>query len=155
MKRSICIAKGSTVTAVAVCLLMVAAVSAVLVMMDSRSNRFSTGENRMYPDSDYEKKMWVRNTGDVPCYVRVFAEVQDPDIREKLEIDYNTSDWSAKQPDGYYYYNRILAVGESTEPLFTTLHPTDELDSLNIICYSETVQSDGASSALDAFGYIN
>ena len=95
MKRSICIAKGSTVTAVAVCLLMVAAVSAVLVMMDSRSNRFSTGENiskieehfklhnRMYPDSDYEKKMWVRNTGDVPCYVRVFAEVQDPDIREK------------------------------------------------------------------------
>ncbi len=45
MKRSICIAKGSTVTAVAVCLLMVAAVSAVLVMMDSRSNRFSTGEN--------------------------------------------------------------------------------------------------------------
>ena len=167
MKRSICIAKGSTVTAVAVCLLMVAAVSAVLVMMDSRSNRFSTGENiskieehfklhnRMYPDSDYEKKMWVRNTGDVPCYVRVFAEVQDPDIREKLEIDYNTSDWSAKQPDGYYYYNRILAVGESTEPLFTTLHPTDELDSLNIICYRETVQSDGASSALDAFGYIN
>ena len=99
--------------------------------------------------------MWVRNTGDVPCYVRVFAEVQDPDIREKLEIDYNTSDWSAKQPDGYYYYNRVLAVGESTEPLFTTLHPTDELDSLNIICYSETVQSDGASSALDAFGYIN
>ena len=47
---------------------MVAAVSAVLVMMDSRSNRFSTGENiskieehlklhnRMYTDSDYEKK---------------------------------------------------------------------------------------------------
>lgn len=35
-------------------------------------------------------------------------------------MDFNDTDWTAGE-DGYYYYNEILAPGEVTEPLFTTV----------------------------------
>lgn len=38
--------------------------------------------------------------------MRVFAEIEDPDTASAVDIDFNTSDWTVKQPDGYYYYKK-------------------------------------------------
>ena len=59
--------------------------------------------------------------GSVDCYVRVFAEVEDPIVSESLKIDFNDREWTEKQNDGYYYYRKVLRSGEVTEPLFTQI----------------------------------
>lgn len=153
--------------AAVLCIMLITAATAILVMIETKSNQFSTGKNTssieekfdmyygLYAGEDYEKEVRVKNTGDVPCYVRVFAEFEDPDVRQKIEVDYNSVDWSEKQDDGYYYYKKPIASGESTEPLFTTLHVLEDSDRLHMICYSETIQSDGAESAINAFSSLD
>lgn len=99
----------------------------------------------------YDKEVSVKNTGSVPCYVRVLAELENPDMAEALNIDFNTTDWTEKQSDGYYYYKHVLDSGASTKPLFTKLKATGNLSELSLIVYEETVQAAGSSSPIDAF----
>lgn len=71
-----------------------------------------------------DKTAQVKNTGNVPVYVRAVAVVVSadgyPPVSEKdMSIQYNEEEWSALQDDGYYYYKAILPVGETTKPLFT------------------------------------
>ena len=96
--------------------------------------------------------MTVRNRGSVPCYVRVFAEAVDPGKSDALEIDWNRTEWTDKQKDGYYYYKEPLPVGAVTAPLFTTLHAAAELENFRMIVYSESIQAEGASAPQEAFG---
>lgn len=99
----------------------------------------------------YDKEVSVKNTGTVPCYVRVFAELETPDMEEAIDIDFNQADWTKKQSDGYYYYKYALASGDSTEPLFTKLKANGDLSELSLIVYEETVQTAGSASPIDAF----
>ena len=55
----------------------------------------------------------MKNTGSIPCLVRIFAEIEDPDCREKIQIDLNKKDWSEKQEDGFYYYQHVLLPGQT------------------------------------------
>ena len=64
---------------------------------------------------------------------------------------YKRQDWSRRQKDGYYYYHRALAAGETTEPLFTTLSAKKDLKDFRIIVYSESVQAQGSGSPQEAF----
>lgn len=83
--------------------------------------------------------------------MRVFAEIEDPDTASAVDIDFNTSDWTVKQPDGYYYYKKSVKVNESTVPLFTQITAKKDVDEFQMIVFSETVQSDGSSDAVSAF----
>lgn len=105
----------------------------------------------------YTKKVSVINkdkSGNktVPCYIRIFAEVEEPDTADKLYIDFNNTDWTEKQADGYYYYKKVLDSGETTTPLFTMISAKETVDSnFRLICYSESVQAEGFNDALEAF----
>lgn len=147
------------------CLMLVGVTAGFLVSTDSALNRLSCGHNTAGIVENYDppssfangdeitKEVKVRNEGRIPCYVRVFAEVSDPEERDAIDIDYNTSDW-IKKSDGYYYYSRILNTGEESTPLFKTLAAVDDVSGFKIICYSETVQAYGFGSAQEAFEKI-
>ena len=147
------------------CLTMVGVTAGFLVSTDSVLNRLSGGYNTAgivesyAPPSSFAKgdeitkEVKVKNEGSVPCYVRVFAEVSDPEARDAMDIDYNTSDW-IKKSDGYYYYSRVLNAGEESSPLFTTLTAKENVSDFEMICYSESVQAYGFAGAKEAFEAI-
>lgn len=151
-----------TVVLIVLCL-MIPVTAALLISKDHASNEFTFGYNESHIEErfgsytefeagkSYEKRVAVRNDGSVPCYVRVFAEIEDPDAAKAISIDFDISNWTAKQADGYYYYKKVLAVSETTLPLFTTLSVEKEISDFSMICYSETVQAYGAKDAADAF----
>lgn len=77
------------------------------------------------PGATVTKIPEVKNAGANPVFVRVSVEKSivlagqgEVDL-SLLRLDLNTKDWTEK--DGYYYYKEILAPGETTEPLFTTV----------------------------------
>lgn len=101
----------------------------------------------------YTKMVRVKNTGSVPCYVRVFADVKAPDMRSAVEIDFDYRYWTKKN-DGYYYYSQILEPGEKTEYLFKHIQALADLSDFELIVYEESVQAGGFGSADEAFAYI-
>ena len=124
---------------------------------DSLRNVFTIGKNvseiteewtppnrDLRPGETYKKVVRVSNTGTVPCYVRVFAEITKQETRDRIDVNYNTHSWT-KRNDGYYYYNKAINPGEKTEPLFTRLKPKETVRNFRMICYEETVQSEGVS----------
>lgn len=137
------------------CVVMVPVAAAFLLDGGTLHNRFTAGENVSQIEErfdayesfekgrSYEKRVAVKNTGNIPCYVRFFAEVEDPNCREKIGIDWNETDWSRKQEDGFYYYQHVLHPGQTSEPLFTTITAKDDISVFRMICFSETLQTDG------------
>ena len=116
--------------------------------------------DELAPGTTFNKYPKIRNTGSVPCYVRMLAEFSDSDIANMAKMNFESSKWSEKQADGYYYYSEILMPGETTEALFTTvtiLQSADEtkLDDFDIIIYGESVQSEGYSSGSEAWNAID
>lgn len=147
--------------------LTTAGVYAFYTAADARTNAVTVGENvtrieevfeppqSLEAGGDYTKTVSVRNQKSVPCYVRVFAEFSDPQMADILTADWNRVDWTEKQEDGYYYYKRVLPVGEATEPLFTALHAEADSNALTMFIYSESVHSEGFDSARAAFARLN
>ena len=143
--------------------ILVPVAAAFLMSKDSLQNPFTIGENTSHIEEefgsydsfeagkDYTKKVSVKNDGSVDCYVRVFAEIEDPEVAAAVDVDFNTTDWTAKQPDGYYYYKKSIKANESTVPLFTKITAKKDVDEFQMIVFSETVQSDGSSNAVSAF----
>lgn len=110
------------------------------------------------------KTPWVENKGESTVFVRAKAVVVTGDgssvpvTEADLEIFYNDSDdvvpgnndWSDTKGiywidghDGWYYYNRTLAKGQTTEPLFNGVEVTntelDETANFDIYVYHESV----------------
>ena len=141
-----------TSLAVLVCgvclLLLTGGICAYLISTANQANSFTVGEN---VTQSYEKKVMVRNVRNVPCYVRVFAEFSDPEQADAMRLDFNTTDWTVKQTDGYYYYKKILPVGEATAPLFEEIYAEKDSAKLELIVYSESVQAEGSTSPQEAF----
>ena len=123
------------------------------------SEEFSEPSVQKMTNEEIPKEVTVKNTGTVPCFVRVFAEFSDSKAAEAASIyldgtpvvwkDFKisltngtlTSDWvfiplnAWREPEklrGYFYYKKILAPGESTAKLFdgvATDFRADEEDS--------------------------
>ena len=97
------------------------------------------GIEGVMPGTSVSKIVTVKNTGESAAYIRVWVDsaisepgdpITNPLIKnlpltitvdgeevDVLTMDYNTEDWT-KGEDGYWYYNKALKVGESTEALF-------------------------------------
>ena len=114
----------------------------------------------------YKKRVAVKNTGTVPCYVRVYAGFSDSAVEDVSQL-YNPNGWfdaasyQDNLPDGwafvtpaddavvgdggYYYYTKPLQPGKSTEPLFekvkTTFAKAEDVQDYEIIVYAECVQT--------------
>lgn len=91
---------------------------------EDRTERFEKQINVM-PGTEVTKIVEVENIGAGSVWVRIWTNgvflsedgtPLDPGV---YTLDINTADWT-KQGD-FYYYNRALAPGETTEPLFTTV----------------------------------
>lgn len=98
-----------------------------------------------------QAEIGVTNTGTSDCYVRMMVAMPNESVTasgtEKI-LDtggVNLRDWT-KDDDGYYYYNEVLPVGETSKFLYQMISYKNipenaSLDQLSIITYAEAVQS--------------
>lgn len=160
-------------------LLLLGAVGTMAYFTHSQmlKNSFTVGENSIVIEEDYkppkemtqgenryEKKVRIKNTGTVPCFVRVFADFSDHDMKLLSEMSpdgasfYPAAEYPGHVPEGwtyvtkaesqilggYYYYTRELSAREKTEPLFqevrTTFPSADQIKDYEILVYAESVQ---------------
>lgn len=146
---------------------LIAFASAYFVDGDTATNTFKIGHNvssieenfpsgKIEPGKTCTKEVRVKNKNSVKCFVRVLAEPSDSDMGEHLDIDWNTTDWTEKQEDGYRYYRKALKPGETTSPLFTKVtikndfvNPQLTAKNFDIGVYEETVQSHDSSTGKD------
>ena len=110
----------------------------------------------VYPGEPLAKDPTVKNDGANPCFVRIKVEGLDC-LGNAGMITYRTDyvddklgdNW-VKHTDGYFYYNKVLAVGATTDALFdqivipTGLTNGNALDLYNIVVTAEAVQAQGA-----------
>ncbi len=157
--------KGSelVVICLAIAVMAMPAAASFLISVEDGINEFTVGSNvssieekfgsyeAFEKGESYGKEVAVRNEGNVACYVRVFAEIEDPDVASVLSVDLNENQWTDKQEDGFYYYREILEPGEKTEPLFTEIRADEDTAEFRMIIMSETVQADGAEDHFTAF----
>lgn len=146
---------------------LIAFTSAYFVDGDTTTNTFKIGHNvssieenfpsgKLEPGKVYTKEVRVKNKDSVKCFVRVLAEPSDSDMSDHLDIDWNTTDWTERQEDGYRYYRKALKPGETTSPLFTKVtikndfvNPQLTVKNFDIGVYEETVQSHDSSTGKD------
>lgn len=110
------------------------------------------------PDKNvYKKAVRIENTGEVSCYVRVYAAFSDEEIRDISEISadgslyYKASEYRDHLPDGwkagkdgYLYYTKALKPGEKTAYLMKNVETTWKADmdqrDFDLIIRQEAVQ---------------
>ncbi len=154
----------------------IGATQAYLSSHSSTQNNFTVGKNEISIDEDfdsvtpqqnmtYTKDVTIANTGDVPCYVRVFLQFSDSDVRDVSQVSRDgttfegwddfikdtSGSWKyiASGTDstlgGYFYYTKPLQAGESTTSLLKTVKTefksADDVTPYDIIVYSESVQT--------------
>lgn len=113
----------------------------------------------VYPGEPLAKDPTVENTGANPCFVRIKVEgldCLDPAGMITYRTDYVTDklgdNW-VKGTDGYFYYNKVLAVGATTDALFdqivipTDLTNGDAQTAFNVVVSAEAVQAQGAKAS--------
>lgn len=84
-------------------------------------------QDGIQPGETVSKIVQVKNEGKKGAYVRIAVDtvinlVSDTEAEAKGDpssviFDIDTENWTEKE--GFYYYNKILASEETTEPLFT------------------------------------
>lgn len=125
---------------------------------------FLPGKKMTAGDNVYQDNVSVKNTGNIPCYIRIYAEFSDSTVEARSSLSVNGSDFiSAKEykdhlPDGwtyissdeddvlggYYYWTSPVEPGAKTGELFkevkTTFETADDVKNYEIILYGESVQ---------------
>ena len=133
------------------------------------------------PGTAVSKIVTVKNTGESAAYIRVWVDsaiseqgdpITNPLIKnlpmtitvdgeevDVLTMDYNTEDWT-KGEDGYWYYNKALKVGESTEALFENVafhklmgNVYQNSKALVNVCAQATQVANNGESAVEAKGW--
>lgn len=125
-------------------------------------NWTSTGSEdapEVYPGEALAKDPTVTNDGANPCFVRIEVEGLDC-LGNAGMISYRTDyvtdnlgdNW-VKGTDGYFYYNKVLEVGATTDALFdqivmpTGLTNGDATKAYNVNVTAEAVQAQGAKAS--------
>lgn len=124
-----------------------------------------TGSNdapEVYPGEPLAKDPTVENVGANPCFVRIKVTGLDC-LGNAGMITYRTDYVTGKLgdnwelgSDGYFYYNKVLEVGDVTDALFdqivipTGLENGDPEDEFNVVVTAEAVQAQGAKASFAA-----
>ena len=94
------------------------------VLFEDSQERFD-----VMPAQTVSKIVKVKNTGNNAAYVRIsvakaieLAEgvTGEPNV-ELVTLDFDDENWTANEEDGFYYYNKPLAPGATTEALFNNV----------------------------------
>lgn len=168
---SLCLAAVLVVMAVA------GATVAYFTDTDSKDNTFTVGNvditltepswntngqesDDVYPGEPLKKDPTVENVGKNPCFVRIKVENLDQ-FDQKGMITYRTdyvtdalgANW-VKNSDGYFYYTKVLAVGETTDALFDQIVMPTGLTggeaAKDIVVTAQAVQAQGAKPSFAA-----
>ena len=111
----------------------------------------------VYPGEALAKDPTVTNIGNNPCFVRVkvtglnqFGNKGEITLRHGNYVaGYDSTNWTLY--NGYYYYNKVLAIGTVTEPLFNQIVMPVGLTggeaTVSIDIYAEAVQAQGAKAS--------
>ena len=96
----------------------------------------------------------VRNTGNVPAYIRVAVvgnTMDGSNVTGAYDVSSNldTTKWT-KGTDGYYYYNGEVPAGETTSDLISTDIPLPDGKQVTIL--ASAIQSTPAEAVNDAWG---
>jgi len=118
------------------------------------------------PGDVISKIVTVKNTGDNEAYIRVqvkkmitlAGDATGSAELSLLSCDINTNDWTYSK--GYYYYNKPLAAGEETAPLFENVTFSAAMGNeyqnceaqIDVAAYAVQVKNNGAT-VLDAAGW--
>lgn len=120
-----------------------------------------TGEaeaENAYPGEALAKDPTVTNNGNNPCFVRIqitgldqFVQKFGADAMIKYRTDYVldqlSADWTL-HTDGYFYYNKVLAAGATTDALFDQIvmpvQLTNNAEATGIVVTAYAVQAQGA-----------
>ena len=129
---------------------------------------------KLTPDDNniYQKDVKIKNTGENPCFIRVFMDFSDSKVKAKSWISNKESDEKPEANDSswkhangtdwipadwvklgnYYYYTKPVNAGNSTSSLIRWVKTEFSSDTGNgnikpqiydILVYSETVQTIG------------
>lgn len=168
---SLCLAAVLVVMAIA------GATVAYFTDTDSKDNTFTVGNvditlaepswntngqesDDVYPGEPLAKDPTVTNSGKNPCFVRISVANLDQ-FGTKGDITYRTdyvagklgTDW-VLHTDGYFYYTKVLAVGETTDALFDQIVMptglTGNETTLPITVTAQAVQAQGAKASFSA-----
>lgn len=142
-----------------------------LVSFDMKNNTVAIGHNTTeiqenFPnpspiprgtDSQFQKSVWVSNSPsgengfNAACFVRMSVGYSNYDIGKAVVLNnLDTENWIYNPSDGYYYYTKKLAEGESTSPLFTGIKIVsdhvdqtylDKISEFEVYVYEESVQA--------------
>ncbi len=87
------------------------------------------------------------SSSDVSCYVRMMVRFSDSEAEAFCEPLVIRQGWTDRG-DGYYYWEKEVQPGESTEALFDSVTvkkdvSSEELKPFDILVYAEAVQSRG------------
>ena len=161
--------KKSMIMAAAALLAAAACIGGIFAYYTSHQevqNTITVGENitviqeEFDPDPDkdvYKKSVQIENTGEIPCYVRVYAAFSDEEVAAISELSadgktyYSASEYDnhlpdgwAKGNDGYLYYTKLLPVGAKTTKLMSNVKTTWKADmdphDFDLIIREESVQ---------------
>lgn len=172
------------------------ATQAYLTYQKNVKNTFTVGYNTIEVEEDYDppeeittgethfkKTIKVKNTGTVPCYVRVRMEYSDSDMKkfcsnilgtETVSADVFPNDierlsngkWIYSEEDVCYYYTEPLNPNESTVNLLDSVmisigeDQKNQIKDFDIYVYAESIQTkinkdagNGEIVAVEASGY--
>ena len=114
------------------------------------------------PGDLINKTVRVKNVGNGDCYLRVKAVFSHSLTGDKYDVDWNTTDFTYNAQDGYWYYNYILATGETTPALMTRIKIGEDIQTgisdlpeIKLIVYAESVQSKLFADADEAWAFFN
>lgn len=122
------------------------------------------------PGEKISKIVSVKNTGKNEAWIRVYVETSitgsnGEELPTEIEgagpvITYNVDDSWVYDQDGYYYYTKPVAAGESTSVLFDTVTFSPQMGNMyqncetNIEISAQAVQTaNNGATVMDALGW--
>ena len=104
-------------------------------------------------DNTVKTSATVKNTGNIPAYIRVAVVANTIDDEKNVTGTADVSDKLASDKwtklGDYYYYNEVVAAGDSTSNL---LKADIELDGIQVTILASAIQSEPAGAVADAWG---
>ena len=91
---------------------------------------------------DMVKEVSIKNTGDYDVFVRVKA-IYGKNFEVVMDTSKNNAGWSLKE-DGFYYYDKVVAVGKESPKLFLKVNILDDAKvskDFNIIIVQEATRA--------------
>ncbi len=113
-----------------------------------------------FTDKETKKDVKVKNEGDIPVYARAtyvaYWVSDDGSVLPEVPVLNKTmgTDWTYREDDGYWYYNKILAA-KATSTNFIVSMTANKIEGRHLVVdvIAETVQASPDQAVIDVWGF--